>query len=329
MDRLDVRAGLVFIALLSTATASADCGGPPNLKAFYSETWGIDARNTRFQTRSEITRANVSNLDLEWVFALGEEMSPHSYPVVSNDSVFIGDASGVLYALDRATGCMRWQFDAESPIRSGVVQGRSADGRVLLFFGTFSGHVHAVDAATGTSAWRADVKDHPYSVVTGTPHFDDGRLFVPISSMEVALAMVPFYGCCTFRGAVVSLNASDGKFQWRSHVIPEEPKVTGRHLLFVEKWGPSGAPVWSSPTVDTERDLIFLGTGENYTRPTSRTSDAIMGDGQANRRDPLGAAVHGKGRVQYVVCNSVPPELSGQHGPRSRLRRTPHHRPHH
>ena len=274
--RLHVRLSLVFVATLSAGSAFGACNTLPSLQHFYSETWGIDSHNTRFQPLSDISSTNVDTLQLEWVFALGEGMSPHSYPIVSDDTIFIGSSDGVLYALDRDTGCVRWRFDADSEIRSGVVQGRSPDGRVLLFFGTFSGHAHAVDAATGASIWRVDVKDHPFSVVTGTPHYDDGRLFVPISSMEVALALVPFYGCCTSRGAVVALDADDGTLQWRTHVIPDEPQVTGRHLIFVEKWGPSGAPVWSSPTVDAERGLIFVGTGENYTRPTSATSDSII-----------------------------------------------------
>ncbi len=275
-DRLNVRASLIVVAMLSAGAASADCTAPPNLQHFYSESWGIDSHNTRFQPQSDISRANVTALELEWVFALGASMSPHSYPVVSDDTVFIGTPSGMLYALDRDTGCMRWSFDAESEIRTGVVQGRSPEGQVLLYFGTASGHAYAVDAATGDSVWRTDVKDHPFALVTGTPHYADGRLFVALSSWEVGIAMVPFYGCCTFRGSIVALNADDGTLQWRTHVIPDEPHVTGRHFIFVQKWGPSGAPVWSSPTIDAERGLVYVGTGENYSRPASATSDAII-----------------------------------------------------
>jgi hypothetical protein len=54
--------------------------------------------------------------------------------------------------------------------------------------------------------------------------------------------MNPFYGCCKFRGSLMSLDALTGKTSWRTHVIDQEP---GRHYIFVEEWGPSGAPVWS------------------------------------------------------------------------------------
>ncbi len=41
-------------------------------------------------------------------------------------------------------------------------------------------------------------------------------------------------------------------------------------------YGPSGAPVWCSPTIDAKRGLVYIGTGENYTCPTTNTSDAIQ-----------------------------------------------------
>jgi len=174
---------------------------------------------------------------------------------------------------------VRWTFAPGEAIRSGVSYGRvqhNGKERHLLFFGTFAGNVFAVDGESGELAWKADVKDHAYIMVTGTPTFHEGTLFVPISSGEVALAMNPFYGCCKFRGALASLNAATGEINWHTHVIDEEPEITGRHYLFVEEWGPSGAPVWSAPTVDASRGLVYVGTGENYTQPATERSDAIV-----------------------------------------------------
>ena len=278
---------LVTIAacLSLNCLAAEECSRQPGLSDLYSESWGIDARNTRFQPRSTINQSNVAQLKLDWVFALDEGSSPHSYPLVTEDTIFIGTDTGNVYALEKNTACQRWIYDADSPVRSGIAPGRiTIDGSasLVLFFGTWDGTVRAVNAATGDEIWRADITDHPYNVVTGTPLFHDGQLFVPISSMEIALAVNPFYGCCTSSGALVSLDANTGEQTWRTKTIPDEPKVTGRHYIFVEEWGPSGAPVWSAPTMDPVRDLIYVGTGENYTRPTSQTSDAIMA---LNRKD--------------------------------------------
>ena len=40
--------------------------------------------------------------------------------------------------------------------------------------------------------------------------------------------------------------------------------------------GPSGAGVWSTPTIDLKRNLIYVSTGDNYSNPTTGTSDAVL-----------------------------------------------------
>ena len=253
----------------------AECASRPDVRAFAAKAWGLDHRNSRFQPRAAIHRGNVAALELEWAFALDGGMSPHSWPVVSGDTLFIGTPAGTLNALARESGCVRWRTSVGASIRTGIVAGQVA-GEAALFFGTVDGIAHAVSAASGAALWQVDVKDHPHAVLTGTPLFHAGRLYVPVSSFELGLAMNPFYGCCTFRGSIVALDAEDGSVAWRTHTIPDAPRVSGRHFIFVEEWGPSGAPVWSAPALDVETGLLYVGTGENYTSPPSLTSDAIL-----------------------------------------------------
>lgn len=269
--------GLGFVLMVSgTSRSHASCPSEPGLSRFSGQGWGLDEGNRRFQDRSLITRDNVSSLEVAWVFGLDGGLSPHSYPLVSEDTVFIGDESGKLYALDRETGCERWVGEFEHNVRSAVIHGRMSDGQIRLFFGTQNGKVHAVDAKTGTHLWESPISDHAFALSTGTPSFYRDRLFVPVSSFEVVMAVVPLYGCCTFRGAVLALDASDGSRIWESFTIEEPPKVTSRRWMFIEQWGPSGAPVWSAPTYDADTGLLFIGTGENYSEPATESSDAIM-----------------------------------------------------
>ena len=273
------RFGLISLLLLSlAATTQADTGCTPNagVTHLYNKGWGLDLGNKRYQSDTEINRSNVEALELKWVFALDEGAAPHSHPVVTEDTVFIGTTEGNLYALEKSSGCVRWRFEADSSIRSAVIAGQLSSGRTLLFFGTVDGFAYAIDAVSGAQAWLADAKDYPFSMITGTPLFHDDRLYVPVSSAELGLAINPLYGCCKFRGSLLALDAATGDVRWRTHTIQDEPKVTGRHLLFVEHWGPSGAPIWSAPALDPSLGLIYVGTGENYTRPTSDTSDAIL-----------------------------------------------------
>jgi polyvinyl alcohol dehydrogenase (cytochrome) len=41
-------------------------------------------------------------------------------------------------------------------------------------------------------------------------------------------------------------------------------------------WGPSGAPIWTSPAIDVRRNALYVTTGDNYSNPPTRTSDAFM-----------------------------------------------------
>lgn len=271
---------VLFCSFLSgNFTLAADCDSAVTQGNYPTRGWGLNLRNTRYQSETSINRSNVEGLELLWSFALDEGVSPHSYPLVSTDTVFVGTEEGNLYALDKDSACVRWSFKIDSAIRTAITLGSVQVGdknKEALFFGTFSGEVYALETAGGELLWRTDVKDHPLSVVTGTPVFHQSKLYVPLSSMEVAVAISPFYGCCTFRGSLVSLDANTGTQKWRRHVVTEPAKVTGTHYIFIEEWGPSGAPIWSTPTIDITRGVIYFGTGENYSAPASKTSDAIF-----------------------------------------------------
>ena len=270
--------GLSWIAavIIFATTQSSQALGceTPQSAEFLSTSWGLNERNTRFQANSLITADNVKSLELAWVYALEGGQSPHSYPLVTQDTLYIGTQKGQLVALDRFNGCTRWRHQAPDSIRTGLVYGE-VNNQAVIFFGTGNGEVEAIDALSGKPVWSIDARDHDAQFITGTPVHHNGTLFVPISSREVGLALSPLYGCCNSRGAIAAFDAATGKELWRTHSIAETPEITGRRWLFIETWGPSGAPVWSAPTIDTARNLLLFGSGENYSAPASAGSDAI------------------------------------------------------
>ena len=240
--------------------------------------WGAGVTNTRFQPAEHagLTAEDVPRLRLRWAFGYPRSAAAQSQPTVVGGRLFVASERGVVYALDARTGCTHWSFAAQSGVRSAMTVHRLADGRHTLFFGDFNANVYALDAATGAELWRRDVATHEGARITGAPVMHDGRLFVPVSSLEELLAADPEYACCTFRGSIAALDAATGEPIWQSFTIPETPRPRGRNPDGFLLMGPSGAAVWSAPTVDAKRGLIYAATGNAYTEPAAATSDAIV-----------------------------------------------------
>lgn len=60
------------------------------------------------------------------------------------------------------------------------------------------------------------------------------------------------------------------------YTIPEEAKPTSKNKIGTQLWGPSGAPIWSSPAIDAQRNAVYVTTGNNYSGPATTTSDAFV-----------------------------------------------------
>jgi polyvinyl alcohol dehydrogenase (cytochrome) len=240
--------------------------------------WGGNAENHRHSDGAGLDRNNVDQLALKWVFAYPGALRARSQPLVHDGVIFVGSQSGDIYALDLESGCAHWTYSAGAEVRSSLSLGElpGRDGPVL-YMGDFSATVHAIDASDGSLVWRSSVGDHPDATITGSPKLHNGSLYVPISSSEWATAADPGYACCTFQGGVVSVDAASGEVNWRAHVIDEPAVETGETNPFgAARQGPAGAPVWNSPTIDTERGVLYVGTGEAYTSPATDTSDAVL-----------------------------------------------------
>ncbi len=111
--------------------------------------------------------------------------------------------------------------------------------------------------------------------LTGSPTFHGGLVLVPAASWEEARAMSPDYPCCTFRGSVTALHVSDGSLVWKTYFV-DKPNKTGVTAKGTPTFGPSGAAVWSAPTVDERRSLLYVATGNNYSSPATSNSDAVI-----------------------------------------------------
>ncbi len=118
--------------------------------------------------------------------------------------------------------------------------------------------------------------DSRFSRITGAPALASHRLYVPITANEDAGAGQPGFQCCTFRGSLAALNADTGERVWKSYTITEPARPLRRNSRDVRQWGPSGAGIWSAPTVDLGKRSVYVATGDSHSNPAATTSDAIL-----------------------------------------------------
>ncbi|MEQ8493334.1 MAG: PQQ-binding-like beta-propeller repeat protein, partial [Gammaproteobacteria bacterium] len=157
-----------------------------------------------------------------------------------------------------------------------ITLGTLPDGTVSLFFGDLAGKVYALDPDTGKARWSMLADEHPHIRITGTPMYHGGRLYVPLSSLEEVAGAMPDYECCTFRGGVLALDAANGAPLWKRHTIAEEPSKRGKNAAGAQLWAPSGAAVWTAPTLDPANNALYIVTGDSYSDPAAPESDAVM-----------------------------------------------------
>lgn len=276
--------GKPFGQMVNPIPKSAFCTTPDNsfVKSASGPSWngwGVTAGNPRFQPAAAagLSPDDVPKLKLKWAFGFPGATSASSQPVVFGGRVYVGSWEGDFYSLDAKTGCIRWMIETEAGVRSAASIGKAASGRgYAVYFGDLAANMYAVDAATGKQLWKVKIDEYPLARVTGSPTLYAGRLYIPVSAREESQVADPGYVCCKFRGNVVALDASNGRRLWKTYMITEEPHPTQKTRAGTQFWGPAGVAVWTAPTVDPKRKVIYFGTGNSYSFPAANTEDSIV-----------------------------------------------------
>jgi polyvinyl alcohol dehydrogenase (cytochrome) len=255
-----------------SGTTSGTSAGPE-----YVGNWGLGKHNRRFVPNEQagINRANVEQLQLAWSLAFPKVTDMRSQPAIIGDTLYFGDKTGKLYAIDRLRGCVRAHNQVFSGIRSAITVANLPGGKQLLIFADSVATIFAADPATLDIVWQRPARLFETSVISGSISHHEGRLFVPVSSYEVAVSGSPSHVCCLSHGGVIALDAANGEQLWQWHAT-EDAVVQGINSAGQEQYGPSGASVWTTPAIDPKRQRIYFGTGENLTHPATDTSDAII-----------------------------------------------------
>ena len=268
----------------STPTASAQPPGSPatvparsTVPSWEWPTYAHDAQHTG-HGRTLLTPASVTTLAPAWEFHTGDAVT--ATPTVVGGTVYVGSWDGWFYAIDFATGALRWKFQLQaqhgvtpypgqqprdSTSDGGLVTssawyepgsaaaaGKGGPGRpdLVIFGGGYT--LYALNARTGRLYWKHDYTgrpDRPPNPVT-----DDTRIFSsPVVVGGAVLFGVDTDGERRSRGYVVSASLATGNPLWE---YQDDVDSHGR----IQNNGCGN--VWSSGTVLPRQGLVVFDSAD-------------------------------------------------------------------
>jgi quinoprotein glucose dehydrogenase len=268
-----VRGVLIGIAaLLIAGTAKAD----------EWNSYGRDARGTRYSPLTQITPENVTRLREVWTYHTGDisDRSGHrvrsgfeTTPLMIDGKLYLTTPFNRVIALDAATGRQLWTFDpkinqtlpyGDGMINRGLASWRDrkspfSRGALRLFEATLDARLIAIDAATGEpckdfgNGGEVDLS-HVERYVAGWYHMTsppvvvDGAVIVGSAIDDNVLAGMP-------DGVVRGFDARSGKLLWSWEPL-ERPAGVAESA-----WRTGAGNAWSIPSADPQRHLVYIPTG--------------------------------------------------------------------
>ena len=215
--------------------------------------YGHDLSNTRYNAgETEITGRSVRSLTADW--SKSGLVGVTGTPAVVDGVAYFGDWTGAVWAVDALSGAELWTTSIGGMIASAVAVEPdavyAAAGRML----------HRLDRATGAVEWQTETNEHPLGQISASPVVVDGLVLQGTASAELVIPQADY----TFRGTIGAYDVTTGREVWRFYTTA------------IDADGGAGVGVWSTPAVDRERGVLYVGSGNTYTEPTARLADSIL-----------------------------------------------------
>ncbi len=235
MSRRDSRClNFVFACIFSTTVQAA----PP------AQDWPMYGRNlshTFHNRQSQITASNVRSLHPVWSFATGDAVS--ASPSIVSGVVYVGSWDGFFYALDAASGGLKWKFQVDCqtaviPVPShclppgtvppprtttdgGIITSSAAITNGAVYFGAGK-TLYSLNAKDGSLRWKHVICGNPDVANCASDAKDPTRIF---SSPAVFDGLIfvghTADGVVGYRGGFEAIDAATGKLTWRFEVDPK------------------------------------------------------------------------------------------------------------
>ncbi|WP_366060484.1 membrane-bound PQQ-dependent dehydrogenase, glucose/quinate/shikimate family [Gluconobacter kondonii] len=277
--------------------------------------WGGTGAGDHFSGLNEITPDNVHRLKLAWQFQTGDLRRPtdssettyESTPLKIDDTLYTCSPHQIVYALDAATGTLKWKFDPkslslpqfqhltcrgvsyhETKADAVTTDGSPAptDCAKRIIFPTADARMLAIDAITGerckSFGENGEISLKQFQPVT-TPGFSEGTSPPVVTDKLIVMggSVIDNWSTHSPSGAIQAFDVYTGKLVWvfdaGNHDPNEMPSET-------HKLTPASPNAWTILSVDEKLGMVYvpLGTqdpdiwGGNRTPDMERYDSAIV-----------------------------------------------------
>jgi alcohol dehydrogenase (cytochrome c) len=231
----------------------------------------------RYSLLTQITPANVKNLELKWMFQANVIGKWQATPLVVDGIMYVTQRMNDVAALDARTGRAFWVFRHPVPADQQACCGSNNRGLAIhgdtLYMGTLDGHLIAIDSKTGRARWDVEVipyQNSGYSI-TMAPLVVKDKVLVGVGGGENGI-----------RGFLDAYDANHGKRLWRLYTIPGpgEPGHETWKDPAGQAWKSGGGSLWITGSYDPSLNLTYWGTGNAGPdwNPAQRPGDNLYTD---------------------------------------------------
>jgi outer membrane protein assembly factor BamB len=209
-----------------------------------------DSQRSSVSSDTTISTSNAGQLVKKWTFNTGGVIGTSS--IVVAGTVYVGSWDGYEYALDAATGTLKWKTylgqttAACYPQLAGVTSTATVLNGVV-YVGGGDSNWYALDATTGNVLWKVFTGDNTKGYYNwSSPSIYNGYAYIGIASLG---------DCPLVPGQLLQVDLNTHQIVNTLNIVP-----AGQH----------GGGIWGSPAIDTATNTIYVTTGTE-----SNTSQAF------------------------------------------------------
>ena len=237
--------------------------------------WGVNLANTRFESAqgAGITAQQVPHLKLKWAFGFPNGDTSFGQPSIAAGACSWAATSAIFTRSTLIQGASTGPIERGEGANGGDRGSGCGNGttKYAVYFGDFRGNVYALDARPESRYGFAKRNRH-YNYISrlsagftstraaSTFPFPPRRKFsAPIRPIRVALFAAA--SLRSMRRRAKNLERTSSR---------KRPSRSGRIRAACSCMAPAGGAVWNSPTIDAERQLLYVGTGDAFTEPAPK-----------------------------------------------------------